>query len=165
MNLDMIRTKNEKEDLLLSITKPCETLLDQTHREAEETLEFKMIKPRESFLFKPPIQVKSDWMLGLAGLEVYNSTFITTEENNKFKLYKFPDEKSSGVSYIEIRDDIEKDLDFSDITTSDLKGDILGPIIFEEYRNQVTKRRKDDKYMDILGFLYYVYISRFGKFS
>ena len=56
MNLNMIRTKIETEDLLLSISKNCETLIDQTHRKAEETLEFKMTKPRETFHFKPPIQ-------------------------------------------------------------------------------------------------------------
>ena len=47
----MIRLKNEKEDLLLSITKNCQTLIDQTHRKAEKTLEFKMNKPRETFHF------------------------------------------------------------------------------------------------------------------
>ena len=94
MNLNMIQPKNETEDLLLSITKNCETLIEQTHRKPEETLEFKMIKPRESFHFKPPIQIKGDWMIGLTDLEVYNSIFNITEENNKFELYKFPDEKS-----------------------------------------------------------------------
>ena len=38
----MIRPKNETENLLLSITKNCETLIKQTHRKAEETLEFKI---------------------------------------------------------------------------------------------------------------------------
>ena len=45
MNLNMIQPKNQTEDLLLSITKNCQTLIKQTHRKAEETLEFKMIKP------------------------------------------------------------------------------------------------------------------------
>ena len=89
----MIRPKNETENLLLSITKNCETLIEQTHRKAKDTLEFKMIKPRETFHFKPPIQVKGDWMIGLTILGVYNSIFNITEENNKFDLYKFPDEK------------------------------------------------------------------------
>ena len=83
MNLNMIRPKNETEDLLLSITKNCETLIKQTHRKAEETLEFKMNKSREIFHFSPPIQVKSDWMIGLTNLEVHNSIFNITEENKK----------------------------------------------------------------------------------
>ena len=60
MNLNMIQPKNQTEDLLLSITKNCETLIKQTHRKAEETLEFKMIKPRETIHFKPPIQSQGD---------------------------------------------------------------------------------------------------------
>ena len=41
----MIRPKNQTEDLLLLITKKCETLIEQTHTKPQETLEFKMIKP------------------------------------------------------------------------------------------------------------------------
>ena len=151
MNLNMMRPKNETEDLLLSITKNCETLIEQTHRKAEETLEFKMNKPRETFHFNPPIQVKEDWMMGLIDLEVYNSIFNITEQNNKLQLFKFPDEKSGGVTYEKIRDEIEKDLDIGDITATDLQDDIIGPIIIEEYREQVTKRMKDDQYMKILA--------------
>ena len=47
-------------DLILSITKNCETLVDQTHRKAEETLQFKMVKSREIFQFNPPIQINGD---------------------------------------------------------------------------------------------------------
>ena len=151
MNLNMIRPKNETEDLLLSITKNCETLIEQTHRKAEETLEFKMIKPRETFHFRPPIMVKGDWMIGLTDLEVYNSIFNITDENNNFKLYKFSDEKSGGVTYEKVRDEIEKDLEIEDITDTDLQDDIIGPIIIEEYKEQVTKRMNDEQYMNILS--------------
>ena len=151
MNLNMIKPKNETEDILLSITKNCETLIEQTHRKAEETVEFKMNRSKQTFHFKPAIQVKGDWMIGLVGLEVYNSVFNITEENNKLQLYKFPDEKAGGVTYEKVRDEIEKDLDNSDITAADKQDDIIGPIIIEEYREQVTKRMKDDKYMEILA--------------
>ena len=148
----MIQPKNETEDLLLSITKNCESLIEQTHRKPEETLEFKMTKPRETFHFKPPIQIKGDWMIGLTDLEIYNSIFNITEENNKFDLYKFPDEKTGGVTYEKVRDEIEKDLDIEDITAEDLQDDIIGPIIIEEYEEQVTKRMNDEQYMNILAF-------------
>ena len=147
----MIRPKNETEDLLLSITKNCETLIEQTHRKAEETLEFKMHKSRETFHFKPPIQVKGDWMIGLVDLEVYISIFNITEENNKFELYNFPDEKSGGVTYEKFRDEIEKDLDIEDITAAALQDDIIGPIFVEEYKEQVSKRMKDEQYTNILA--------------
>ena len=151
MNLIMIRPENETENLLLSITKNCETLIEQSHRKAEETLEFKMNKPRETFHFKPPIQVKGDRMIGLVDLEVYNSIFNITEENNKIELYKFLDEKAGGVTYEKVRDEIEKDLDISDITAADLQDDIIAPIIIEEYKKQVTKRMEDGGCMKILA--------------
>ena len=103
MNLNMIRPKNETEDLL-SITKNCETLIDQTRRKAEETLEFKMIQSKQTFLFKPPIQVKGSWMIGLTDLEVNNSTFNITEEHNKLETYKFPDEEVGDITYERVRD-------------------------------------------------------------
>ena len=68
MNLNMIRPKNEIESLLLSITKNCETLINQTHTKPQETIEFKMTKPRETFHFTPPMEIKEDWMLGLVDL-------------------------------------------------------------------------------------------------
>ena len=151
MNLNMIRPKIETEKLLISLTKNCEILIKQTHRKAEETLEFKMIKPRETFHFKPPIQVKGHWMIRLTDLEVYNSILNITEENNKFELYKFPDEKAGGVTYEKVRDEIEKDLGFEDITAADLQDEIIAPIIIEEYKKQVTKRMKNGQYMNIVA--------------
>ena len=147
----MIRPKKKTEELLLSITKNCETLIEQTHTKPQETLEFKMTKPKETFHFKPPIQVKGDWMTGLTDLEVYNSIFNITDENNKFELYKFPDEKAGGVTYEKVRDEIEKDLDFEDITAEDLQDEIIAPTIIEEYKKQVTKRMNDEQYMNILA--------------
>ena len=98
MNLNMIKPRSETEDLLLSITKNCETLIEQTHRKVERTLEFKMTKPRKTFHSNPPIQIKEDLMLGLTDLEVYNSIFNINTTNYKFKLYKFADEKVGGIS-------------------------------------------------------------------
>ena len=147
----MIRPKNQTEDLLLSLTKNCETPIEQTHRKAEETLEFKMIQSKQAFHFKPPIPIERSWMIGLTSLEVYNSMFNITEENNNFELYKFPDRKIGGVSYTKVRDEIERDLDFSDITATDLQDELIGPIIIDEYREQVTKRMEDGVYMNFLS--------------
>ena len=84
MKLALIRPKNETEDLLLLITKYCETLIEQTHRKAEETLEIKMIHSKQTFHFKPPIPFEGSWMIGLTDLEVYNSIFKITKENIEF---------------------------------------------------------------------------------
>ena len=69
MNLNMIQPKNEIEDLL-SITENCKKLVEQTHRDPEETLKIKMIIPKETFHFTPPIHTKRDLMIGLVDLEV-----------------------------------------------------------------------------------------------
>ena len=53
----MVRPKKKTEDLKPSITKLCETFIELTHKKPEETLEFKMNKPRETFLFNPPITI------------------------------------------------------------------------------------------------------------
>ena len=87
MNLNLTRPKTETEDLLLSITKKCETPIHQINIRPEGTLEFKRIKPREIFHFNPPIQVEYDWMLRLFDLEVYNSIFNITKGNNKVEFY------------------------------------------------------------------------------
>ena len=147
MNLNKIRPKNKTEDLLLSITKICETLIEQTNRKAEETLEIKRIQPKQTFHFNPSIPIEGSWMISSTDLEVYKSISNVTKENIKIEFYNFPDEKAGGVPYENVRYEIEKDLDIADITAADLQDDIIGPNIIKEYRKQVTKRLKDDKYM------------------
>ena len=126
-------------------------LIEQTYRKAEETLEFKMTKPKETFLSKPPNSNEGSWMVGLTDLEVYNSIFNITEENLNFKLYKFLDEKSGGITYEKVRDEIERHLNISDITAADLQDDLIAPNFFEEYKEKVTKRMKNEQYMNIVA--------------
>ena len=100
-----------------------------------------MIKSRETFLINPLFSIERCWIIGLTDLEVYNSIINITEENNESGLYKFPDEKAGGVSYEKVRDEYERDLDFSDITATDLQDDLSGQIIIKEHRQQLTKRK------------------------
>ena len=86
----MVRPKKETEDLFLSKTKICQMLNEQSHRKAEETSEFKMIKPRKIFLFNPPVENKEDWMIGLKSLEFCKSIFNIYTTNNKFGLLYRP---------------------------------------------------------------------------
>ena len=46
-------------------------------------------------------------------------------------------------------------MDISDITATDLQDEITAPVIIKEYREQVTKRMKDDQYVLILS----IYVS------
>ena len=73
-------------------------------------------------------------MIRLTGSEVYNSIFNITEANNKFELYLFPDSQSGGVSYKKVRDEIEKDLELSNITATGLQDENLGPTVIKDYR-------------------------------
>ena len=147
MNLNMIRPKNETEDLLLSITKNCETLIDQTHRKAEETLKFEMIKPKETFHFKPPSQIQGDWMLGLTDLELYNSIFNITEENNKFEIYR---DISNKFGFLELKDKLEEILNIPHITIEHLDDEILEPHIIDEYIKLSIEEKNRDGYMIFL---------------
>ena len=90
-------------------------------------------------------------MLGLISWEVYNSVFNITEEIKKFGLYKFPDSKCGGVSYEKLWDEIEKHLEITYITATDLWDGIISPIIFEEYRKREAKKMKNDEDMRSLA--------------
>ena len=147
MNLNMIRPKNETEDLLLSITENCEMLIEQTHRKPEETLEFKMTKPTETFHFKPSIQVKENWMLGLVNLEVYNSIFNTTEQNNKFEIYR---DTPTKFQFLDLKDDLEEILIIPHITQEHLLDDETASRIFDEYHKLSHEKKNCDGYTIIL---------------
>ena len=147
MNLNMIRPKSEIEDLLLSITKNCEKLADQTHRKPEETLEFKMLKPRETFHFNPPIHTKGDWMLGLIDLQVYNSIFNITKEKNKFELYT---DTFDDFSFEELNDELEEILNIPNITDSHLEDETLAPLIAETYWKLRSDKSSHDGYIILL---------------
>ena len=144
----MITPKNETEDLLLSITRNCETLIEQTHRKPEETLEFKMVRSRETFHFKPPNQVKGDWMVGLISLEVYNSIFNITEENNKFELYI--DYFDEFFSYTELKDEIAEILNISAKTPYHLQHETIAPLIIKTSQELKLEKTSTDGYYLLL---------------
>ena len=138
MNFNLIRPKNETEDLLLSITKKCETLIEQNYRKPEETLEFKMIKPRQIFHFSPPIQIKRDWMIGLADI---------TEENNKFELNR---DSSNKFGFLELKDELEEILNIPHISREHLQDVVIGPRIIDEFLKLSHEKKDSDGYMILL---------------
>ena len=143
----MIRPKNETEELLLAITKNCERLVEQTHRKPEEIREFKMLKPRETFHFKPTIQNKGDWMLGLTDLEVYNSIFNITKENNKFELYTDTFEE---FSFEELKDEVAEILKIPNITDYHLEDDTIAPQVINTYWKLLSVKTSHDGYIILL---------------
>ena len=147
MNLNMIRPKNETEDLLLSIHRNCETFNEKTHRKAEETLEFKMDKSRETFHFKPSIKVKENWMLGLVNLEVYNSIFKITEENYKFEIYR---DVPTKFRFLDFKDELEDILGIPHITQEHLLDDETASRINDEYHKLSHEKKSTDGYTILL---------------
>ena len=143
----MIQPKNETETLLLSITKNCEKMVKQTHRKPEETLEFKILKPRETFHFNPPIQTEGDWMLGLIGLEIYNSIFNITKEKNKFELYT---DTFDEFSFHELQDEVAELLNIPTITDDHLDDKATADRIAETYRNLRSDKSSHDGYTILL---------------
>ena len=142
MNLNIIRPKNETEGLLLSITKNCERLIEPTHRKAEGTLKFRVTKSRKKFHFIPPIQIERDWMIGLTSLEVYNSIFNITEQNNKFKLYT--GHLESVFSYTEMKKKVAEVLGLSDLYPTDLEHEKDGPNFIKIYRKLSIEKSQTD---------------------
>ena len=147
MNLSMIRPKTQTEDFLLSITKNYKTLIEQTHTKPLETLEFKMIKPKQTIHFIPSIQNKGDWMIGLTELEVYNSIFSITEENNKFELYR---DSSNKFGFLELKDELEEILNISHISQEHLDNEIIRPRIIDEFLKLSHEKKHSDVYSIIL---------------
>ena len=65
--------------------------------------------------------------------------FNITEQNNNFEIYDIADSMIGGVSYEKLEDETAKVLDISYTTATDLQDEIIGPIIFDEYRKQEQK--------------------------
>ena len=143
----MTRLKNDTEDLFLSRTKNFEKLNKQTHTKPEETLEFKPTKSRETFDFSPPLSIEGSWMIGLISLEVNNSTFIITEENNKFQLYI---DTFDEFSFERLKGELADNVNNSNISNDHLQDEEMEPLIFSAYRRLQTGRRMTDGYYMLL---------------
>ena len=150
MNLNLIRPKNQKEDLLVSITKNCEMLIEQTQWKAEETLEFKLNKSKEIFPFNPPITIKGSWMVGLTNLEVYNSIFNINATNNKFELYT---DTFDEISPEELKVELGEIPNISDITPYHLRHEKTGPrLIKASSKERLEKSSTDGCILLLMGY-------------
>ena len=85
MDLSNFVTYDKKESLLLSIAKPNQEIVENTHSKPQETLEFKTTKQKESFSFDIPLELPEQWMTGVTSLEVYNTVYNNIEKNNKIE--------------------------------------------------------------------------------
>ena len=72
----------------MSIEKPNQEIVENTHSKPQETLEFKMNKQKESFSFDVPLDLPEQWMMGVTSLEVYITVYNITEKNNKINFFE-----------------------------------------------------------------------------
>ena len=74
--------------MLLLIKKHTDTLIEQTKRKQQETLEFKMNKQMQTFLFNPSINLVEEgkWLLRVSSFECTNSVLNITFKNNSFSI-------------------------------------------------------------------------------
>ena len=86
-------------------------------------------------------------MLELIRLEVYNSAFNITEENNKIELYT---DTFDELSFTELKDEVEEILSLSDITPYCLQHEKIGPRIIETYRNLKREKSSTNGYFILL---------------
>ena len=100
-----------------------------------------MIKPRKTFHFKPPIQIKGDWMLELTDLEVYTSIFSINKTNNKFELYT---DTFDEISFEQLKDELEEMLKNPNVTDDHLEDEITGPRVIKTYWDLRSKNLSTD---------------------
>ena len=86
-------------------------------------------------------------MIGLTDLEVYNSIFNITEENNKFDLYR---DSSNKFRLSELRDELEENLNISHNTPEHLQDEIIGLRIIVQFIKLSTEKKNSDGYMLLL---------------
>ena len=90
-------------------------------------------------------------MIGLINLEVYNSIFNITKENNKFELYSEKMQDPEEITFENSKDLIAKNLDVTDIKDEDLLDKTIGDIIVEEYRKIYLEKSREDGYTALLN--------------
>ena len=75
-------------ELLLSIKKHTDTLIEETKTKSQETLELKMNKQMQTFSFSPPINLVEEgkWLLAVVSIECKNSVVNITNENDSFSI-------------------------------------------------------------------------------
>ena len=86
-------------------------------------------------------------MLGLVNLEVYNSIFNKTEENNKFEIYR---DTPTKFQFLDLKDELEEILNIPHITREHLLDDETASRIIDEYHKLSQEKKKGNSYTILL---------------
>ena len=68
----------------MSFAKSDLNIVENTSSKPQKTLECKMTNQKESFSFDIPLELPEQWMMGVTSLEVYNTSYNITPNNQKF---------------------------------------------------------------------------------
>ena len=86
-------------------------------------------------------------MIGLTCLEVYNSIFIITEENNTFEIYR---DTSTKIGFLGLKDELEEIPNIPHIAPEHLQDDEKRPRIIDEFYKLSLEKKYSDGYMILL---------------
>ena len=152
-------------ELLLLIKKHTDTLIENTKRKPQETLEFKMDKQMQTFSFNPPINLVEEgkWLLAVSWLECTNSVFNITNENNSFSII-IPGHYETEFAE-KIIDDLNKLLELKSLELHVEEVRKRGNIIkigdeeyklsdFDNQKYEIIEELKKVKYNDLEDFVY-----------
>ena len=157
-------------ELLLLIKKHTDTLIEQTKTRAQETLQFKLKKQRQTFSFNPPINsVEEDkWLLAVSSFECTNSVFNITDDNNSFSIIipghyetefaeKFIDEINRLLELRTLELHVNEVRKRSNITKIGDKENQLSD--FDDQKYEIIEELKNNKYIDLEDLIYRMRLS------
>ena len=152
-------------ELLLSLKKHTDSLIEQTKTRPQETLEFKMNKQMQIFSFNPAINLVEEgiWLLAVSSFECTNSFFNITNGNNSFSI-TVPGHCNSESAeqtvdevnkLLELRSQIDVDLHIEQVIKQ-------GLILMKDYslsslgmfKEEILEELKNDKYNDLEDMVY-----------
>ena len=110
----------------------------------EETLEYKITKPREIFSLNPPISIEGSWMRRLTSLDLYNFIFIITGKNNKFELCT---DTFDHFSFAELNDELEEIVSNPNNAPKHLQHETIEPSIVEAFEKLTSENSSTDGYL------------------
>ena len=73
MDLSQFTPTNKRETLLPETMKLLHKIEENTHTKPQQSLEFKLIKPKQSYNFDKPLIIPEKWVMGVSNLQVYNT--------------------------------------------------------------------------------------------
>ena len=143
-------------ELLLSIKKHTDTLIEQTKTKPQETLEFKMNEQMQTYWFNPSkiLVEEGKWFLAVSRFEATNSVFNITDENNSFSITK-PGHWKSGSAQKTIDEQIDlKSQNDIDLHVEQVRKKI---ILINDYslsslgtfKSEILEELKNSKYIDL----------------